>query len=258
MTGTRVGRLQSRTVSTLRKRAGRALLRARLATTTIDPIRSREVRPMLKRLSLSPGDAVLDVGCAAGVWTHHVRKRVARAVGVDVDAPTVELGGRLHPDVELLAADARRLPFRDGEFDKVVFISTLEHIEDPAAALAEVTRVLRPGGLLGLSVDTLDHPAWEPLRELHAERSFVTQYFTRETLLELTAATGLEFLWGRYLYGNALAPKLLALRLKPSNLHWLMAPFVRLSGAVLDDDDAGMMFQSVLRKPAVPASQPAA
>jgi SAM-dependent methyltransferase len=205
---------------------------------------------MLRRLSLAPGDAVLDVGCSAGVWTHHVGRRVARSVGVDTDGPTVALGGRLHPGVELLEADARRLPFRDGEFDKVVFISTLEHIEEPAVALAEVTRVLRPGGLMGLSVDTLDHPAWAPLRELHARRSFVAQYFTRERLLELTGSCGLELIWGRYLYGNPLAPRLLRLRLAPSNLHWFVAPAVRLSGALLDDDDSGMMFQSVLRKPA--------
>ena len=191
---------------------------------------------MLRRLSLSPGDAVLDVGCSAGVWAQHISKRVARSAGVDVDGPTIELGARLHPGAELRQADARHLPFADGEFDKVVFISTLEHIPEPEKALADVARVLRPGGLLGLSVDTLDHPAWEPLREVHAERSFVEQYFTRERLLEMTAAAGLELQWGRYLYGNDLAPKLLALRLKPSNLHWLAAPAVRLSGAVLDDE----------------------
>jgi SAM-dependent methyltransferase len=235
-------------VTALRQRVGRGLLRARLATTTIDPIRSREVRPMLRRLSLAPGDAVLDVGCAAGVWAHHVARRVARSAGVDVDGPTVALGARLHPDVELREADARDLPFADGEFDKVLFISTLEHIDDPAAALAEVTRVLRPGGLMGLSVDTLDHPAWAPLRELHARRSFVVQYFTRERLHELAGACGLELVWGRYLYGHRLAPRLLRLRLTPSNRHWLVAPAVRLAG-LLDDADAGMIYQSVWRKP---------
>jgi ubiquinone/menaquinone biosynthesis C-methylase UbiE len=94
---------------------------------------------------------VLDVGCAAGVWAHHVSKRVARSVGVDVDGPTVELGARLHPDAELRQADARHLPFADGEFDKVVFISTLEHIDDPERALAEVARVLKPGGRLAIA-----------------------------------------------------------------------------------------------------------
>jgi ubiquinone/menaquinone biosynthesis C-methylase UbiE len=235
-------------VKSLRTRVGQALLRARLSTTTVDPIRSREVRPMLRRLDLARGDAVLDVGCSAGTWTQHVGRRVSRSVGVDLDGPTTALGQSLYPGVELRAADARDLPFRDGEFDKVVFISTLEHIEDPAAALAEVTRVLKPGGLLAMSVDTLDHPAWAPLRDLHARRSFIAEYFTRDRLLEMAAAAGLEPLWGRYLYGNRLAPRLLALRLKPSPLHWLMAPAVRLSGALLDDDDAGMMYQSVMRR----------
>src|SRR3954470_15507840 len=96
-------RLQCRTVPTIRKRAGRALLRARLETTTIDPIRSREVRPMLRRLRLGRRDAVLDVGCAHGVWTHHVGRRVRRAVGIDLDEAVVAPARRIFPEVTLLA-----------------------------------------------------------------------------------------------------------------------------------------------------------
>jgi ubiquinone/menaquinone biosynthesis C-methylase UbiE len=231
----------------LRRRAGTVYLRARLATTTIDPIRSREVRPMLRRLDLQGSDALLDVGCAAGVWTAWLGRRVERAVGVDVDAPVLELGRRLYPGVRLEAADGRRLPFGDAEFDKVVCISTIEHIDDPGAALGEIVRVLKPGGLLALSADTLDHPAWAALREEHARRSFIAQYFTRDRLLALARERGLEPVWGRYLYGNALAPRLLGPRLKPSNVHWLLAPAVRLSG-VLDAKDQGMMYQAVLRR----------
>jgi SAM-dependent methyltransferase len=229
------------------QRLGRALLRARLDTTKIDPIRSREVRPMLRRLRLGPDAVVLDLGCAHGVWTNHLSRRAGRAVGVDLDEQVVTAGQRLFPRTRLLAADARALPFGDGEFDAVVFISTLEHIEDPGAALSEVARVLKPGGQLALSVDTLDHPAWRPLREVHARRSYVVQYFSRDGLLQLARDAGFDLEWGRYLYGNALSPRLLSLRLAPSNKHWLVAPAVRLSG-LLDADDAGMMFQSVMRR----------
>lgn len=232
----------------LRRVGGSAVGRARLATTTIDPVRSREVRPMLRRLELDGEVSALDVGCAFGVWTNHLARRVRRAVGVDVDSDTIAFGRHLYPRADLRVADARELPFGDGEFDRVVFISTLEHIDRPEGALAEVARVLRPGGLLALSADTLDHPAWESLRDLHAQRSFVEQYFTRASLLALAERAGFEALWGRYLYGSSAATVLLRPRLKPTNLHWLVAPAVRVAGAVTDDPERGMIYQAVLRR----------
>jgi ubiquinone/menaquinone biosynthesis C-methylase UbiE len=225
----------------------RRIDRARVVTTTIDPIRSREVRPMLRRLDLQPTDRVLDIGCAFGVWTNHLGKRVGHATGVDPDGSALRTGRRLFPGIDLVEGDARNLPWPDATFDKVVFISTLEHVEDPEAAVEDIARVLKPGGRAAISVDTLDHPAWRPLREEHARRSYVVEYLSRDRLLEMASRHGLELEWGRYLYGNDLSPRLLKLRLKPSPLHWLVAPAVRLSGA-LDVSDSGMMFQSVLRK----------
>lgn len=120
----------------------------------------------------------------------------------------------------------------------------------PSDALAEVARVLRPGGLMGISVDTLDHPAWRKRRAVHAERSFITRYFTRDEVTASLARHGLELLWGRYLYGKPLAPTLLAPRLlrKPSPAHLLLAPLAALSGALLDSNGSGLMFQSVVRR----------
>lgn len=233
---------------TLERSLRRVAGRLSLASTTIDPIRGREVRWMLRRLDLGPEDAVLDVGCAFGVWTHHVGRRVRRAAGVDPDASAVEHGRRSYPGIDLRVADGRALPFADGEFDKVVFISTLEHIERPEAVLAEIARVLRPGGRLAISVDTLNHRAWRQYREIHARRSYVSQYFTRDELLAMAGRHGLVAGAERHIYGNALAPALLRWRLKPTNLHWLLAPVAWGLSAVLDDRDSGMMYETVMRR----------
>ncbi len=85
--------------------------------------------------------------------------RADRVVGIDVSASVVREAARRNPALEAVVADVRALPFPTGSFDAVVSNSTLDHFDgaEPIGdALVELTRVLRPGGLL---VVTLDNPA---------------------------------------------------------------------------------------------------
>jgi len=93
---------------------------------------------------------VLDVGCGDG---RHILAAAARgcyAVGVDYDPGELRkararLGGA---PVDLIAADASRLPFRDGVFEAVICTETLEHLPDDTGAMREIARTLVEGGLL--------------------------------------------------------------------------------------------------------------
>jgi SAM-dependent methyltransferase len=88
---------------------------------------------------LGPG-RVLDLGCGTGHSFHLLAPR--ETVGVDVDAEA--LAGQ---DRETVVADMRDLPFEDDSFDSVIAAHSIEHVPDPDAVLAEVVRVLRPGGV---------------------------------------------------------------------------------------------------------------
>jgi SAM-dependent methyltransferase len=120
-------------------------------------------------LGLGPGDLVLDLGCGAGRHAFEAARRGARVVAVDFDRAELkdvagmfeamddagELdggGGGLGVAVN---GDARRLPFPDGAFDRVIAAEVLEHIVEDEQALRELARVLRPGGTLAATV-----PAW--------------------------------------------------------------------------------------------------
>ncbi|HVS85978.1 MAG TPA: class I SAM-dependent methyltransferase [Gaiellaceae bacterium] len=92
-----------------------------------------------------PGLQVLDLGCRTGALTQYYAPGNA-VTGVDVDSDALERA-RERLGIETHWADAEdALPFEDGSFDVVVMGEVLEHLADPAAAVANVRRVLRPGG----------------------------------------------------------------------------------------------------------------
>jgi SAM-dependent methyltransferase len=103
------------------------------------------------------GRRILDAGCGSGPLSAALRDRGAVITGIDASAGMVALAKRrLGDDVTLHVVDLRdRLPFADGAFDDVVASLVLHYLEDWGPTLAELRRVLRPGGRLIASVD---HP----------------------------------------------------------------------------------------------------
>jgi SAM-dependent methyltransferase len=107
---------------------------------------------------LRPGMAVLDCGCGPGTITVGLARRVApgSVVGVDLAEGQVAIARDAAAragvgNVTFLAADAGALPFPAASFDAVLAHALLEHLPQPGRALRELRRVLRPGGLVGLT-----------------------------------------------------------------------------------------------------------
>lgn len=103
------------------------------------------------------GRQVLDAGCGSGPLFAALRDRGAIVTGFDSSTKMVELARqRLGADVALCVADVGSpLPFPDGAFDDVIAALVLHYLEDWTAPLAELRRVLRPGGRLIMAVN---HP----------------------------------------------------------------------------------------------------
>lgn len=119
------------------------------------PLYRARLRDSLTLLGEGPYGGILDVGYGSGVFLPELARRTGRLVGIDVHAGrdgVARMAAGLGLDVELLDASLYELPFGDGEFDALVCVSVLEHLRELAAALAEMRRVVRPGGLLVLGV----------------------------------------------------------------------------------------------------------
>ena len=104
-------------------------------------------------LNIPPGGTALDVGSGPGNVTASLARAAGPdglALGVDISEPMLARAVRAEsgPQVGFIRADAQRLPLRDNTVDAVISLAVLQLIPDPAAALAEMARVLRPGGRL--------------------------------------------------------------------------------------------------------------
>src|SRR6516225_8791940 len=128
------------------------------------------------------GRRILDAGCGSGPLFAALRDRGAMVTGFDKSARMVELARRrLGDGADLQVAElGGPLPFPDGEFDDVIASLVLHYLEDWGPALAELRRVLRPGGRLLVSVE---HPFAITLMHVMAGREpdyFATSHRTEE------------------------------------------------------------------------------
>jgi SAM-dependent methyltransferase len=106
-------------------------------------------RAMLARVARLPeGPTVIDIGCSTGHLLEDLRRAIpdASLIGVDLVAGGLRKAHENVPGAELLQADACALPLADASVDAALSANLLEHVPDDGRALAEIFRILRPGG----------------------------------------------------------------------------------------------------------------
>lgn len=139
---------------------------SRLLRNEADPSGRRRIETVLDYLDMQPGERVLDCGCGLG-WFLKIAVELydCRLYGVDADLARLERAAReVGPRGRLVAGTTDELPFPGNTFDKVVLSEVLEHVADDARALAEVRRVLKPGGIVAITVPNRNYPfLWDPI-----------------------------------------------------------------------------------------------
>lgn len=162
------------------------------------------------------GQLVVEVGCGTGRLVAHLAGRDARMLGVDLSAGMLAVAAARVPG-QLVRADARQLPLPDAVADAAITIATLEFI-DPAAVLAELARITRPGGrIVALTLNSTS--PWGLLdRPTHRAPFSTATYLTRHALRRM----------GRR-YGRARVRGQLFTAAHPAFLHHL-EPFAALLG----------------------------
>ena len=159
------------------------------------------------RLGVAAGDRVLDMGCGAGRHAFELYRRGSDVIAFDQDTDELSAVSDMFaamraenevPDeaeADVKQGDALQLPFADDEFDRVVAAEILEHIPDDSTAIAELVRVLRPGGTIAVTV-----PRWLPEKicwalseAYHDVEGGHVRIYTGDELVGKLEQAGLEF-----------------------------------------------------------------
>lgn len=102
----------------------------------------------VRALGITAGDRVLDIAAGTGTSSAAIARAGARVTALDFSPGMVAVGRQRHPEIEFVEGDAQQLPFDDASFDAVTISFGLRNVNDPHRALAEMRRVLVPGGRL--------------------------------------------------------------------------------------------------------------
>ena len=131
-------------------------------------------RFLVSRIEAGPGDEVLDIATGtAAVAIELARRTSCRVVGLDQSAEMLAEGRRrveeagLSGRIRLVEGTADQLPFEDGSFDGLTFTYLLRYVEEPAATLRELSRVVKPGGRIAALEFGLPRGLWRALWELY-------------------------------------------------------------------------------------------
>lgn len=124
-------------------------------------------KAVLAALELQPGQRILDLAAGTGTSSVPFARSGAFVVPTDFSLGMLRVGRRRQPDLPFVAGDALHLPFRSGSFDAATISFGLRNLVDRTAGLAELRRVVRPGGRLVIC--EFSHPTWAPFRTAYSE-----------------------------------------------------------------------------------------
>jgi SAM-dependent methyltransferase len=158
------------------------------------------------RLGVLAGDRLLDLGCGFGRHAYEAARRGADVVALDAGRDEVDGVGAVFAAmadagelddaarVGTVQGDGLHLPFADAAFDRVICSEVLEHLHDDRAAMAELARVLRPGGTMAVTVPRYGPELvnWALSDEYHAVKGGHIRIYRRRQLLGRLRGSGLE------------------------------------------------------------------
>jgi SAM-dependent methyltransferase len=171
----------------------------------------RRVQTIFEWLDPQDADLILDAGCGRGFYLQFIRHvSNARMVGMELEFPYLRMARQAlaeKPDLLLTNGDLYHLPLSDSMIDKCILSEVLEHVDDDVRVLRSIVRILKPGGLLAITVPNANYPFWwdpinktlETIFQTHIQNGFLAgiwanhvRLYTHDQLRSCVKSAGLE------------------------------------------------------------------
>lgn len=181
---------------------------------TYSPFKILEFRRLVEALDWTGQERVLDIGCGAGLQTFLIGRLAGHTTGLDIDPDFIEQANwygryvRTRGRVDFTSRHLQDIAWPDHTFDRIFSICVLEHIPEHVAILTECRRLLKPGGEIIFSVDTLAAIDDEELKRRHTADHHVVHYYSPTGLRDLLLEIGFEDVRLQPLFRSQLARRL--------------------------------------------------
>jgi ubiquinone/menaquinone biosynthesis C-methylase UbiE len=155
-----------------------------------------ELETVLSHLSFPSEGTIIDLCCGTGIQSQLLASKAPRVIGIDNDRDRIRDArwhlrfSRFRSAVSFVVGRAEALPLPMNAVDAVVCLCAIEHLVNPEQALREVVRVLKPGGRLYLTADSLGNVESSELKALHQRSYAVCHYFDVKSLTQLLEISG--------------------------------------------------------------------
>ncbi len=150
-----------------------------LLANTGDMCLKRRAKEIVLAVDPQKTDKVLDAGCGDGFYLHLLANLTqAPLVGLDDNPRALDLARKyvFSKKLKLVEGDVLKMPFKNNSFDKIICSEVLEHLPDDVKGLKEFTRVLKPGGIVAITVPSHNYPIlWDPVNWI-LEKLFHTHF----------------------------------------------------------------------------------
>jgi SAM-dependent methyltransferase len=181
---------------------------------TYSPFKILEFQALTSAIDWRGDERVLDIGCGAGLQTMLLARHAGHTTGIDIESAFIATArrdagfARLRGRVDFEDRHLHAIAFPESTFDHIFSICVLEHIPEHEAILSECRRILKPGGQIHFSVDSLEGLTDPGLVESHRRQHHVVQYYRESTLKHLLVGQGYTDVSVRPLFRSELARRL--------------------------------------------------
>lgn len=170
--------------------------------------KAMEARIISRFLELKKGEKVCDIACGAGLQGIKMAKRGCEVYGIDLNAGAIETAKSIAKcyDCDFQVGNAEKIPYDSNMFDKVVSVCALEHFANDEKAIEEMNRVLKPDGILVLTVDSFTYKGIKkPFQEKHRTDCSVVNYYSVSQLTQKLEKYGFKVLKSKYFINSPIS-----------------------------------------------------